>query len=120
MRNYGIEDNWLIEDLPQWDWSNRKKYSNWMAIVTRDEKGNEHRSYLPFSKNEDEYFNLCTVNEGDILVVGCYNRRKSRGETRMYYAVFGKSKDTITMEEYTTYRKAKKGLLEKEGTVENM
>ena len=38
----------------------------------------------------------------------------------MYYAVFGKSKDTITMEEYTTYRKAKKGLLEKEGTVENM
>lgn len=38
MNKFRIEENWLIESLPVWDWSNGYKYSNWMAIVTRDEK----------------------------------------------------------------------------------
>lgn len=110
MNKFRIEENWLIESLPIWDWSNGYKYSNWMAIVTRDEKGIEHRDYLMKSKNKDEFFNLSSVKEGDILMAGCYDSRKSRGVKSLYYAVFEKSDDTIVMGEYTTYRKAKKGL----------
>lgn len=51
-----IEENWLIESLPVWDWSNG------------------------------------------------YNSKKSN--------------DSITMTEYTTYRKAKKGLSEEKDTIE--
>lgn len=115
MNTYKIEENWLIESLPVWDWSNRNRYSNWMAIVTRGEDGIEHRDYLTKSKNSDEFFNFASVKDGDILTAGCYDTRKSRG-VRMYYAVLEKSDDTIVMGEYTTYRKAKKGLLEKEET----
>lgn len=112
MKKYEIEENWLIESLPVWDWSNGYKYSNWMAIVTRDEKGIEHRDYLTKSKNKDELFNLSSVQEGDILEAGCYDRRKSRGVKSLYYAVLEKSDDAIVMGEHTTYRRAKKGLLE--------
>ena len=114
MNRCKIEENWLIESLPVWDWSNRNRYSNWMAIVTRDENGMENRDYLTKSKNSDEFFNLAPVREGDILSAGCYDTRKSRGVKRSYYAVLEKSDDTIALGEYTTYRKAKKGLLEKE------
>ena len=112
MKKYEIEENWLIESLPVWDWSNGYKYSNWMAIVTRDEKGIERRDYLITSKNKDEFFNLSSVKEGDILMAGCYDRRKSRGVKSLYYAVLEKSDDAIVMGEHTTYRRAKKGLLE--------
>jgi len=61
MNKLRIEESWLIESLPVWDWSNGYKYSNWMAIVTRDEKGMEHRDYLIKSKNKDEFFNLSSV-----------------------------------------------------------
>lgn len=119
MNKFRIEENWLIESLPVWDWSNGYKYSNWMAIVTRDEKGMEHRDYLIKSKNKDEFFNLSSVKEGDVLMAGCYDRRKSRGVKSLYYAVLKKSDDTIVMEECTTYRKAKKGLLgEKKDVIE--
>lgn len=90
MNKFRIEENWLIESLPVWDWSNGYKYSNWMAIVTRDEKGMEHRDYLIKSKNKDEFFNLSSVKEGDILMAGCYDRRKSRGVKSLYYAVLKK------------------------------
>lgn len=118
MNKFRIEENWLIESLPVWDWSNGYKYSNWMAIVTRDEKGIEHRDYLMKSKNKDEFFNLYSVKDGDILMAGCYDRRKSRGVKSLYYAVLEKSDDTIVMGEYTTYRKAKKGLQEGKEVVE--
>lgn len=79
----------------------------------------EHRDYLIKSKNKDEFFNLSSVKEGDILMAGCYDRRKSRGVKSLYYAVLKKSDDTIVMEECTTYRKAKKGLLgEKKDVIE--
>lgn len=84
MNKLKIEENWLIESLPVWDWSNGYKYSNWMAIVTRDEKGIERRDYLITSKNKDEFFNLSSVKEGDILMAGCYDRRKSRGVKSLY------------------------------------
>ena len=67
MNKFRIEESWLIESLPVWDWSNGYKYSNWMAIVTRDEKGMEHRDYLIKSKNKDEFFNLSSVKEGCIM-----------------------------------------------------
>ena len=117
MKVYNLDENWLIEDLPVWDWNNWRRYSNWIAIATIDEKGEEHREYLRPSKNEDEYFNLSTVKTGDILIAGCYDKRKSRGE-HLYYAVFDKSADTIVMEAYTTYRKAKKGLTERKEVME--
>lgn len=119
MNTYQIDENWLIESLPVWDWSNRSRYSNWMAIVTRDENGIEQPKYLKKSKNSDEFFNLAPVKEGDILCAGCYDTRKSRGVKRSYYAVHEKSEDAIVLGEYTTYRKAKKGLLEEKATTES-
>ena len=78
----------------------------------KSEKGIERRDYLTKSKNKDDFFNLSSVKEGDILEAGCYDRRKSRGINHIYYAVLEKSNDSFTMTEYTAYRKAKKGLSE--------
>ena len=116
MNKLKIEENWLIESLPVWDWSNGYKYSNWMAIVTRDEKGIERRDYLITSKNKDEFFNLSSVKEGDILMAGCYDRRKSRG-CHCYGRIHNlqKSKERIARRE----RSGRKGGKERGNDIDN-
>lgn len=102
-------DNWMVEAISNvWNYTNKRRYRNWFAIVTRDENGMEKRSYMKESRNEDEYFNVSKVNVGDILMAGCYDERKNRGIKHSYYAVVAKSNDSITLVSETTYLKAKK------------
>lgn len=106
-----LEENWLIETLNEWDFSH-DKYTNYVAINTRNEEGKDVYDWLNSSKNEDEYFNFNKVQKGDILMVGCRNRYKKRTEAKAYYGVLNKTDDSIELIKDTTYLKVKKCLKE--------
>ena len=109
-----VFNNAIAENIGIWDYSNTKKYSNWIGRMT-DKDGKAE--YFKKSYDEDLYFYLPkNLREGDILKAGCTMVYKKRSESA-YYAVIEVTEDSITLLEETTYLKATKAYNE---YVENM
>ena len=106
--------NAIAENIGIWDYSNTKKYSNWIGRMT-DKDGKV--AYFKKSYDEDLYFYLPKdIKAGDILKAGCTMIFKKRSESA-YYAVIEVTEDGITLLKETTYLKATKAYNE---YVENM
>ena len=106
--------NAIAENIGIWDYSNTKKYSNWIGRMT-DKDGKVE--YFKKSYDEDLYFYLPkNIKAGDILKAGCTMIYKKRSESA-YYAVIEVTEDSITLLKETTYLKATKAYNE---YVENM
>ena len=100
-----VFNNAIAENIGIWDYSNTKKYSNWMGRMT-DKDGKAE--YFKKSYDEDLYFYLPKdIKAGDILKAGCTMIYKKRSESA-YYAVIEVTEDSITLLEETTYLKATK------------
>ena len=98
-------NNAIAENIGIWDYSNTKKYSNWIGRMT-DKDGKAE--YFKKSYDEDLYFYLPKdIKAGDILKAGCTMIYKKRSESA-YYAVIEVTEDSITLLEETTYLKATK------------
>lgn len=109
-----VFNNAIAENIGIWDYSNTKKYSNWIGRMT-DKDGKAE--YFKKSYDEDLYFYLPkNIQAGDILKAGCTMIYKKRSESA-YYAVIEVTEDSITLLEETTYLKATKAYNE---YVENM
>lgn len=109
-----VFNNVIAENIGIWDYSNTKKYSNWIGRMT-DKDGKVE--YFKKSYDEDLYFYLPKdIKAGDILKAGCTMIYKKRSESA-YYAVIEVTEDSITLLEETTYLKATKAYNE---YVENM
>ena len=109
-----VFNNAIAENIGIWDYSNTKKYSNWIGRMT-DKDGKVE--YFKKSYDEDLYFYLPKdIQEGDVLKAGCTMVYKKRSESA-YYAVIEVTEDSITLLEETTYLKATKAYNE---YVENM
>ena len=97
--------NAIAENIGIWDYSNTKKYSNWIGRMT-DKDGKVE--YFKKSYDEDLYFYFPkNLKAGDILKAGCTMIYKKRSENA-YYAVIEVTEDSITLLEETTYLKATK------------
>ena len=101
----GIEENWLTNNFAVWDWRNNRH--NYLAIVTRNEKGENLYKWLKQSKNSDEFFNVADVQKGDILLAGCKKAGKSYS-TKLFYGVVERTTDCMKVVSDTTYLKVKK------------
>lgn len=100
-----VFSNAIAENIGIWDYSNTKKYSNWIGRMT-DKDGKVE--YFKKSYDEDLYFYLPKdIKAGDILKAGCTMIYKKRSESA-YYAVIEVTEDSITLLEETTYLKATK------------
>ena len=100
-----VFSNAITENIGIWDYSNTKKYSNWIGRMT-DKDGKVE--YFKKSYDEDLYFYLPKdIKAGDILKAGCTMIYKKRSESA-YYAVIEVTEDSITLLEETTYLKATK------------
>ena len=100
-----VFDNAIAENIGIWDYSNTKKYSNWIGRMT-DKDGKVE--YFKKSYDEDLYFYLPKdIKIGDILKAGCTMFYKKRSESA-YYAVIEVTEDSITLLKQTTYLKATK------------
>lgn len=62
------DKNWLLDYLEPWDYTNTKRYKNYLAIVSRDERGEFVYHWCKESRESDEYFNITDIKEGDILL----------------------------------------------------
>ena len=104
----------IAECLEPLNYSNRKKYNNYMAIINGlNSDGTEDRTYLR-ELDDDLYFNVKDVKKGDIIVASSWNRYKNRQE-KCYYIVLDITDDEMTIDDgHTTYRKAVKALRETE------
>lgn len=97
--------NAIAENIGIWDYSNTKKYSNWIGRMT-DKDGKVE--YFKKSYDEDLYFYFPkNLKAGDILKAGCTMIYKKRSESA-YYAVIEVTEDSITLLKETTYLKATK------------
>ena len=106
--------NAIAENIGIWDYSNTKKYSNWIGRMT-DKDGKVE--YFKKSYDDDLYFYLPKdLKAGDILKAGCTMIYKKRSESA-YYAVIEVTEDSITLLKETTFLKATKAYNE---YVENM
>ena len=106
--------NAIAENIGIWDYSNTKKYSNWIGRMT-DKDGKVE--YFKKSYDEDLYFYFPkNLKAGDILKAGCTMIYKKRSESA-YYAVIEVTEDSITLLKETTYLKATKAYNE---YIENM
>jgi hypothetical protein len=103
--NKSVEDNWLTQDFGIWCWD--EKHHNYLAIVTRDENGEDKFNWLKKSKNSDEYFNISKVKKGDILLAGSKRRNKGYSE-KEWYGVVDKTEESLVLVKETTYLKVKK------------
>lgn len=100
-----VFNNAIAENIGIWDYSNTKKYSNWIGRMT-DKDGKV--DYFKKSYDEDLYFYLPkNLKAGDILKAGCTMIYKKRSESA-YYAVIEVTEDSITLLCETTYLKATK------------
>ena len=100
-----VFSNAIAENIGIWDYSNTKKYSNWIGRMT-DKDGKTE--YFKKSYDEDLYFYLPKdIKAGDILKAGCTMIYKKRSESA-YYAVIEVTEDSITLLKETTYLKATK------------
>lgn len=100
-----VFNNAIAENIGIWNYSNTKKYSNWIGRMT-DKDGKPE--YFKKSYDEDLYFYLPKdIKAGDILKAGCTMIYKKRSESA-YYAVIEVTEDSITLLEETTYLKATK------------
>ena len=104
----------IAERIEPLNYSNRKKYNNYMAIINGlNSDGTEDRTYLR-ELDDDLYFNAKDVKKGDIIVASCWNRYKNRQE-KCYYIVLDITDSEMTIDDgHTTYRKAVKALSETE------
>lgn len=108
MEKISLFKGWMEDNISPCDFSNDKKYHNYLAVVSLDDDGNETRKYCDISDESDLYFNVSNLNVGDIVVVGCFNKYKKR-TVKKYYIIIAKDTESITFsDEYTTYRKAYK------------
>lgn len=108
METISLFKGWMEDNISPCDFSNDKKYHNYLAVVSLDDDGNETRKYCDISDESDLYFNVSNLNVGDIVVVGCFNKYKKR-TCKKYYIIIAKDTESITFsDEYTTYRKAYK------------
>ena len=97
--------NAIAENIGIWDYSNTKKYSNWIGRMT-DKDGKVE--YFKKSYDEDLYFYFPkNLKAGDILKAGCTMIYKKRSESA-YYAIIEVTEDSITLLKETTYLKATK------------
>lgn len=103
-----LYENWITECLDGWNYSNPKRYHNYLAIVRKDDEGNYNYEWLNESKSDDEYFNVHNVNVGDVLMAGCKDTRKNRGWGKWFYRVIEKDDCHMTLLKDTTYLKVKK------------
>lgn len=100
-----VYNNAIAENIGIWDYSNTKKYSNWIGRMT-DKDGKVE--YFKKSYDEDLYFYLPKdIKAGDICKAGCTMIYKKRSESA-YYAVIEVTEDSITLLKETTYLKATK------------
>lgn len=100
-----VFNNAIAENIGIWNYSNTKKYSNWIGRMT-DKDGKPE--YFKKSHDEDLYFYLPkNLKAGDVLKAGCTMIYKKRSESA-YYAVIEVTEDSITLLEETTYLKATK------------
>ena len=109
--------NAIAENIGIWDYSNTKKYSNWIGRMTDNDGKVE---YFKKSYDEDLYFYFPkNLKAGDILKAGCTMIYKKRSESA-YYAVIEVTEDSITLLKETTYLKATKAYNEYIEYIENM
>ena len=104
----------IAEYLEPLNYSNPKKYKNYMAIINGlNDDGTENRTYLR-ELYDDLYFNAKDVKKGDIIVASCWNRYKPRQE-KCYYIVLDINDEEMKIDDgHSTYRKAVKALAETE------
>jgi len=108
METISLFKGWMEDNISPCDWSNDKKFHNYLAVVSLDDDGNETRTYSDISDESDLYFNVSKLKVGDIVVVGCFNKYKKR-TVKKYYNIIAKDTESITFsDDYTTYRKAYK------------
>lgn len=110
-------NGWSEDNLEPNDWSNPKRYNNYVATTVMDGDGKEQRVYLDESKESDLYFNFSKANVGDIIIASCWDERKYR-QSKRYYIVEAKDEKEIVLAYaddegniFTTYRKAAKAKL---------
>ena len=114
MMQIELFQNWMCDNVEPCNWSNDKRYKNYLAKVEMDAEGEEKCEYLPSSKQSDLYFNVSSLNTNDIVVASCWDAYKHR-QRKHYYIVIEKNADGIILDggkddSYTTYRKAYKGI----------
>lgn len=100
-----IAQNWVLESIEPWNWSNTNRYKNYLAIVSRDDEGIFNYSWCKSSSENDEYFYVKDVKVGDILMAGYKDFRKPYGK-KLYYKVLEKTDEYLLLYCDTTYRKA--------------
>lgn len=105
MTKIELKNNWLIDNIEPCDWSDSRKYKNYLAICTISEDNKEEKAFLPDTKDTDKYFDVTDVEVDNILCASCWNNRKSI-QSKVYYVVTEKTDDYIELDEYTTFRKA--------------
>lgn len=72
------DKNWLLDYLEPWDYTNTRRYKNYLAIVSRDESGEFVYRWCKESRESDEYFNITEIKEGDILMAGYKDNYKPK------------------------------------------
>lgn len=109
-------NGWLEENIAPCDWSNQKRWKNYLAIVSMNNEGEEEKYFLSDSKESDLYFNISDVKPKDILLASCWDDRKKR-QYKQYYIVLEVNPNSLILSygneemDFTTYRKTYKGLM---------
>ena len=119
MEKVEICENWITDYLDGWNYSNKSRYYNYLAIVHKDDDGNYNYEWLKESTSSDEYFNVNKVKVGDILMAGSKDKRKNRGCGKFYYGVVAKDDNSMTLVKDTTYLQVKKELKNIQKDLEN-
>lgn len=99
------DKNWILQGISPWDYSNKKRRKNYLAVVTKDDKGELNCKWLKEGEDE-EYFNITDVNIGDVLMAGYKDYYKARNSEKLFYKVMDKTDDSMILAWATTYRKA--------------
>lgn len=108
MDKISLFKGWMEDNISPCDFSNNKKYHNYLASVSLDNDGNETRNYADISDESDLYFNVSKFKVGDIVVANCFDKYKKR-TSKTYYIIIAKDTESITFSDgYNTYRQAYK------------
>lgn len=115
MRKINLFKNWMTESLFPCDYSNLKRYKNYLAKVSVNDEGLTSKEFMAQSKESDLFFNVAPLKVGDIVVANCWDSYKRR-QYNHYYVVTEITSDYITFcgvydnNQLTTYLKAYKAL----------
>lgn len=99
--------SWTEENIYPHDWSKPQRYKNYLAVTSIGSHGKIIRDFLEKSRDHDLYFNVDSVQVGNILLASCWDWYKHR-QYKRYWLVIEKTKDQMTLEGFSTYRKAYK------------